>query len=128
MPPPIEDGHPSANNIQNNRESYLSTPLTPISIIRPKPLKENPNPRNAITKFSSRTKLQHLVATVMQDSLPQEQISVVADLIWAASSDLTVLLQTLHGLEPFRIPFEVVAHYICEILEIQDSLLHRSYV
>lgn len=73
-------------------------------------------------------KLQHLVATVMQDSLPQEQISVVADLIWAASSDLTVLLQTLHGLEPFRIPFEVVAHYICEILEIQDSLLHRSYV
>ena len=64
----------------------------------------------------------------MQDSLPQEQISVVADLIWAASSDLTVLLQTLHGLEPFHIPFEVVAHYICEILEIQDSLLHRSYV
>lgn len=71
-------------------------------------------------------KLQHLVATVMQDSPPQERVSVVADLIWAASSDLTVLLQTLHGLEPFRIPFQVVFHYIREILEIQGSLLHHS--
>jgi hypothetical protein len=57
----------------------------------------------------------------MPDSLPLEQISVVAELIWATSSEVTVLLQTLHGLEPFRIPFEVVAHYICEILEIKEG-------
>jgi hypothetical protein len=75
--------------------------------------------------LSSRWRLHHLVALVKRDPLPEGQVSVVVDLIRAASRDPKVLLQTLQGLEPLRFPLEVIIHYVGEILEIQSPILFR---
>lgn len=78
---------------------------------------------NALT---SRWRLHHLVAVVKRDPLPEEQVSVIVDLIRAASgAEPKFLLRTLQGLEPLRFPLEVVAHHVCEILEIPSPILFK---
>jgi len=72
--------------------------------------------------LTPRWRLHHLVAVVKRDPLPEEQVRVVVDLIRAASGDPNILLRTLQGLEPLRFPLEVVAHHVCEILEIPSPV------
>jgi hypothetical protein len=80
-------------------------------------LTEDTNP------LSSRRRLHNLVAVVKRDPLPEEQVSVVVDLITAASgAEPWFLLQTLQGLEPLRFPLEVITHQVCEILEIPSPV------